>query len=1681
MEESSLQSAWIEKETSLVASVTSLLVESAVKCEPTNKKMKKVIHTSSSKILQTMKSIDSISCDVGITRAVTLVSSTKINKEKEVRLEELLRLSGHLSKAIEGKQTDKNQIGDGKESIDSGDNQLAHLLPPMMALEHPNITLRMQAITKLEADTGAGSDVDDIASALLRRYVSDDEATIAAKSLDVLQSFHSKGFLPSSFFDQPDVIEDIEFGLKRWTVLANQSSKDDNIDQCLCSSLSVAALAAKVAIHNENEDQMIEGEDAVENPVNVSVIALVQSISALVPQTLKAKNNSSNVDKKALESLLHAIGEDVGKSQEANEALKTICESIYFQNIVTTCIDNNSDQKESKQFLWFFIGIWNAIADTYEASKGLRSLVIDTVIHIVTAYKKDTNDKSSLLAREAASIRQSLKSCLSFETIELSIQLVMKLSSVSSNAVFEKISVLVIKTIVDHWRKESSLNSSLFVLLEALSRQTTSTTSIERLLHLVHELVSSSEKTDKEGFGFVLITMLSLCSHSELSIRRTALKLFNIVGKSPPDGDSKVKAISIFCSSKTSVEANILMDGANALPQLLRNLIQSSDDASSFLDFLLSSCRIMAQKGLDLMNASDASCGDGFCHAVSVLLSAMEAAGETNFPLSKRWKDVGKSLFNFFLKKWLRTDSLSSTTKSLLECVVGMIKGVTVDASSLGQGIVITSEVTGSGRRSRSYSVGMLEGVSLVNPYPSDMTKAVTDFLVMATKKEMNSYTLEFSEVMISLVLQSTSWVNGVFIKMGKSVRKDIAASILNLRSQKNVESAGLAIMGLKLNASDLLHLMNSKKSVGSSMDSVGLLALTVITECICQQSDDLINDNHASELISTLFQRLSSLSNKIVSDSNDGCDYTRCCVIQSLLPLTKNLKSGQNAIKNLSDHAKLLVALLRDSNESSDIRPLLSSKSKTLTLQLLTHLCALSPATVVGSLVPAMINAMTSDSDSANSNASETAMMAIIPTYCKHASSAKLSLMDLLNEFIDHCESDKSISWNQTLQLYTHLTRGLLSYAESNSFAMATILTVFLASKAFEKSKKSSKDDIDSDETPIAFTFELLQEVEVHDQIGCSLQMLNYINKLLSTLTGENDEHGDDVSNEIDDFFLVSTKEICSLALNGQQPSDAAQRESMPLMWLIVTMVNIVQNNIFSLPLVKRSIRKSSDKQAGVCLKIWQELTTLQSVLAHYKYKEISQSSEVNHGRTRFLATVGDGIGDILSIVQRMLPTPHFLASVSSLLSDPGTSVEIQKRAIQLLAERSAEMNMSSPEASLFIEMIPDLVDMTRTKSSKAKSKKNITDSPVLRQISFRAIDHVAKNLGLGAINEKTRRKRSGVFLPAFECVASFLRSESGSTRFNKISDDDMDESQSSFLMQSQVLSSAALCAATLITLLQARCLAQLQTLVKPVISILIDVNNCIRDNDKILIGGTNHQALKLVQLSVTRTLVAVAESIPQFFTPFIEALLATSCLPSINIRQDTSDEGIAVNEMAERLENAIATLCPVHQLIPTLSKVTRKCFNNENTDDCWREAISILKILKKTISKSSRSDLNPLAGKVLNALVQTYGHDCKEGRSQLLKEANETLLSLVMKLSESQLRPLYARLREWRGEFDPSDENENLACKRFAFWSLSAAICQKLRNIFLPCMSSVLGDIIKELVSIIYTFYSFIKPRRI
>jgi len=59
--------------------------------------------------------------------------------------------------------------------------------------------------------------------------------------------------------------------------------------------------------------------------------------------------------------------------------------------------------------------------------------------------------------------------------------------------------------------------------------------------------------------------------------------------------------------------------------------------------------------------------------------------------------------------------------------------------------------------------------------------------------------------------------------------------------------------------------------------------------------------------------------------------------------------------------------------------------------------------------------------------------------------------------------------------------------------------------------------------------------------------------------------------------------------------------------------------------------------------------------------------------------------------------------------------------------------------------------------------------------------------------------------------------------------------------------------------------------------------------------------------------------------------------------------------------------------------------------------------------------------------------------------------LLATIMKLSETQLRKLYARFREWRGELK-MEEMEGRSVRRYAFGKASAVLLGALRGSFSP-----------------------------
>jgi hypothetical protein len=104
------------------------------------------------------------------------------------------------------------------------------------------------------------------------------------------------------------------------------------------------------------------------------------------------------------------------------------------------------------------------------------------------------------------------------------------------------------------------------------------------------------------------------------------------------------------------------------------------------------------------------------------------------------------------------------------------------------------------------------------------------------------------------------------------------------------------------------------------------------------------------------------------------------------------------------------------------------------------------------------------------------------------------------------------------------------------------------------------------------------------------------------------------------------------------------------------------------------------------------------------------------------------------------------------------------------------------------------------------------------------------------------------------------------------------------------------------------------------------------------------------------------------------------------------------------------------------------------------------------------------------INVVLKTAFHIFeKDGilddHSSLMDVANEMVLSLVLKLSEVQLRLLYSKMRDWRLEV--TEESDQAKQRSLAFWKLSSTLSKQLKSIYLPCLTTVFSDAVGELVS--------------
>jgi len=395
-----------------------------------------------------------------------------------------------------------------------------------------------------------------------------------------------------------------------------------------------------------------------------------------------------------------------------------------------------------------------------------------------------------------------------------------------------------------------------------------------------------------------------------------------------------------------------------------------------------------------------------------------------------------------------------------------------------------------------------------------------------------------------------------------------------------------------------------------------------------------------------------------------------------------------------------------------------------------------------------------------------------------------------------------------------------------------------------------------------------------------------------------------------------------------------------------------------------------------------------------------IIQQTESN-GDEKMVRICKRKIDHSLTGVQYLLPIPVFLASVTALIEDGEESNQLCKsRALRMISERTSEVDPMAPEADLFMELMPLILRLIKT-------DKNDIDV-IIQQDAAVVIEGLIRSFYLPPTVK--RKNDEGPILEALKVCAE---------RLSDLSSNKEDD------INSKLACSFALCTATLLKYLKARALPSLPKIMDSVMDFLSYTES----------DGIDGDTQSLVHASMLQTVKVIVDSLPQFMIPHLGKILTPAILPSF--RDESNDLGAT-----------LANRVPARQLIPALSRALQKC-----SDAC--EYQIILSLTTSSIEKtSSRHEIGAVKSHVLKIILLSCDFDVS-----LMDFINKTLIAMIMKISEAQLRSIYTSIREWRG-----DDNHK---RKFAFWALSAALSKELKSIFIPCFTSVLNDAIGELES--------------
>ncbi|XP_019730064.1 HEAT repeat-containing protein 1 isoform X2 [Hippocampus comes] len=374
----------------------------------------------------------------------------------------------------------------------------------------------------------------------------------------------------------------------------------------------------------------------------------------------------------------------------------------------------------------------------------------------------------------------------------------------------------------------------------------------------------------------------------------------------------------------------------------------------------------------------------------------------------------------------------------------------------------------------------------------------------------------------------------------------------------------------------------------------------------------------------------------------------------------------------------------------------------------------------------------------------------------------------------------------------------------------------------------------------------------------------------------------------------------------------------------------------------------------------------------------------------------------DVLDKLNALLPTDTFITVMRGLMGNQLPSV--RRKAMELLNNKlQHKTQWAEQQVNVLLQLIGDLLAIVGTpRGNAAEEASAATEQAVNRQTALYSLKLLCRLFGPA---------HQDAFVPVLLRMVEIITSQHE---------------------DKNVMASALLCVAEVVSALKALAIPQLPRLMPAVLHVLTDRKDLLTTD--------------IYLLSAVTALQRVAETLAHFISPYLQDTTLQVCWLTRLLEESLSSSSSATNQLSLRLaslRSSLANKLPPRVLLPVLTK----CYTIMVVDK--RDQLgALMSILKEHMHHMEREQLSihqsELTGFFLAALdfrAQFCQGDLATA-AQIEGSVIDCLLVMVMKLSEVTFRPFFFKLFDW----SKSGRKERL----LTFFRLSDCIAERLKGLF-------------------------------